>query len=175
MMRTLLATCLRTFTARRAAQPDDVDGGVLDRIFEHNRLRLREGRRTEAQEGTFAELTRALSTPAQAGQLRRWRRFELVTNAGLTIQGECHQVLVLDASAGGFRIAAGPGLIPGTFGTLGITWDGTTYGFVCEVAWSDAKNYQYGLAIGRHQPTATVGDEASALDRVTALRIAVAR
>ncbi len=124
---------------------------MLSQIVEYHRLsaipRL-VGRQPSTEERKRQEdLGRTLRLPEDQGG-RRWKRQSLVRQAEIWTWKSCTATMLLDVSAGGFRVTGDHDLPVNSFVDLLVTErDGATYRFPCRVVWTSPGRNEFGLAL----------------------------
>lgn len=124
---------------------------MLSHIVEFHRLNAIPrlvGRQPSAEERKRQEeLARSLRLEDDQGG-RRWKRQSMVRAAELWTWKSCTSTLVLDVSAGGFRVTGEHDLAVNSFVDLLLTErDGATYRFPCRVVWTSPGRGEFGLVL----------------------------
>lgn len=126
--------------------------GMFHSIVEFHRLadlpRLIGRGRTGEESRRFADLERQLSSERGARENRRWRRAPLVRKAEVWTYSTCAPTMVLDVSAGGFRISGDHALEMHAYVDLVVSGgEGLTFRFPCRVVWTKPTSGEFGLAL----------------------------
>lgn len=138
---------------------------MLARLFEYHVLSALPAvagrKRTKAEEGRLALLEAAIGSGATPSGRRRWPRVP-VNRVGrlLGAFGACDMV-VLDASVGGFRLACYDELEKDASLELDVRDDsGRSCYFPCTVVWTNRAGHEYGLVL-RALPRLSMTDPAA--------------